>query len=369
MLMLLLEPFKDEHIFFNLFRYHTFRAAGGMATATLLAFLFGPRTIRWLRQLRFGQVVREEGPETHLKKAGTPTMGGLLILISTAVATLLWADVTSEYVWITLLVFVWLGVLGFLDDYLKVVRKRSEGLVGRYKLVGQGMIGIIVSIVLLLWPPASSVGVTGTSLPFFADIYILIVPLFFIPWVMFIITGSSNAVNLTDGLDGLAAGLTAIAAVTFGVFAYIVGNRNLSDYLGLFYLPGSEELAIFCVALGGATLGFLWFNAHPAEVFMGDTGALALGGALGAVALLLKQEFLLGIVGGVFVIEALSVMAQVGWFKITARKYGQGRRLLRMAPLHHHFEKSGWAESKIIARFWILGLLCALAALATLKIR
>src|SRR5688572_6274130 len=189
--MYLLAPLANEHIFFNLFRYHTFRAAGGMATATILAFLFGPRTIRWLRQLRFGQVVREEGPESHLKKAGTPTMGGLLILISTSVATLLWADITSTYVWITLLVFVWLGVLGFLDDYLKVVRKRSEGLVGRYKLVGQGMIGIIVAVILLLWPPASSVGATGTSLPFFADIYILIVPLFFIPWVMFIITGSS----------------------------------------------------------------------------------------------------------------------------------------------------------------------------------
>jgi phospho-N-acetylmuramoyl-pentapeptide-transferase len=340
-----------------------------MATATILAFLFGPRTIRWLRQLRFGQVVREEGPESHLKKAGTPTMGGLLILISTAVATLLWADITSTYVWITLLVFVWLGVLGFLDDYLKVVRKRSEGLVGRYKLVGQGMIGIIVGLLLLMWPPASSVGVTGTSLPFFADVYLYILPVFFIPWVMFIITGTSNAVNLTDGLDGLAAGLTAIAAATFGIFSYIVGNSLLSEYLGLFYLPGSEELAIFCVALAGATLGFLWFNAHPAEVFMGDTGALALGGVLGAVALLLKLEFLLAIVGGVFVVEALSVMAQVAYFKFTARRYGQGKRLLRMAPLHHHFEKSGWAESKIIARFWILGLLCALFALATLKLR
>jgi phospho-N-acetylmuramoyl-pentapeptide-transferase len=367
--MHLLAPLGEEYIFFNLFTYHTFRAAGGMATATLLAFLFGPRTIRWLRRLRFGQVVRQEGPETHLKKAGTPTMGGLLILISTTIATLLWADLT-KYVLITLLVFVWLGVLGFLDDYLKVVRKRSEGLVGRYKLIGQGMIGIIVGAILLLWPlETPGVEATATSLPFFADVYLRISLVLFIPWVMFIITGTSNAVNLTDGLDGLAAGLTAIAAATFGVFAYIVGNSRLSLYLGLFYLPGSEELAIFCVALAGATLGFLWFNAHPADVFMGDTGALALGGALGAVALLLKLEFLLAIVGGVFVVEALSVMAQVTYFKYTARRFGQGKRLLRMAPLHHHFEKSGWTETKIIVRFWILGLLCSLIAFSTLKIR
>jgi phospho-N-acetylmuramoyl-pentapeptide-transferase len=368
--MHLLAPLADQHIFFNLFRYHTFRAAGGMATAMFLAFLFAPATIRWLRHLRFGQVVRQEGPESHLKKAGTPTMGGVLILTSTTVATLLWADLTSRYVLITLLVFIWLGVVGFLDDYLKVVRKRSEGLVGRYKLIGQGLIGVVVGAILLLWPlRTGDVGTTGISLPFVADWYIRIIPVMFIPWVMFVITGSSNAVNLTDGLDGLAAGLTAIAAATFGVFAYIAGNRIISGYLGIFFLPGSDELAIFCVALAGATLGFLWFNAHPAEVFMGDTGALALGGALGAVSLLLKMEFLLAIVGGVFVVEALSVMAQVVYFKYTARRYGQGRRILRMAPLHHHFEKIGWVEGKIIVRFWILGLLCSLVALATLKIR
>lgn len=369
MLMHLLTPLADEHIFFNLFRYLTFRAVGAMVTASLIAFIFGPRTIRWLRQLRFGQVVREEGPESHLKKAGTPTMGGLLILISTAVATLLWADITNRYVLITLFVFLWLGVVGFLDDYLKVVRRRSEGLVARYKLVGQGLIGLIVGAILLIWPLSPAVEPTWTTLPFLAQYYVRINLLFFIPWVMFIVTGSSNAVNLTDGLDGLAAGLTAIAAATFAVFAYLVGRTDTSRYLSLFYLVGSGELAIFCVALAGATLGFLWFNAHPAEVFMGDTGALALGGALGAVALLLKLEFLLAIVGGVFVVEALSVLAQVGYFKYSARRFGQGRRLLRMAPLHHHFEKSGWPESKIIVRFWILGLLCSLLAFSTLKIR
>jgi phospho-N-acetylmuramoyl-pentapeptide-transferase len=367
--MHLLTPLADQHIFFNLFRYITFRAAGGMVTASLLAFILGPRMIRWLRQLRFGQVVREEGPETHLKKAGTPTMGGLLILVATAVATILWADIKNRYVLITLFVFLWLGALGFLDDYLKVVRRRTEGLVGRYKLVGQGLIGLIVGAILLLAPLSTTAQPNWTSLPFLADYYVSISLFFFIPWVMFVVTGTSNAVNLTDGLDGLAGGLTAIAAATFGVFAYLVGRSDTSRYLGLFYLTGAGELAVFCVALAGATLGFLWFNAHPAEVFMGDTGALALGGALGTVALLLKLEFLLAIVGGVFVMEAVSVMAQVGWFKYTARRYGQGRRLFRMAPLHHHFEKSGWTETKIIVRFWIIGLLCSLIAFSTLKIR
>jgi phospho-N-acetylmuramoyl-pentapeptide-transferase len=368
-LMHLLTPLAEDHIFFNLFRYITFRAAGGMATATLLAFLFGPRMIRWLTQLRFGQVVREEGPVSHLKKAGTPTMGGLLILISTGVATILWADIKNPYVLITLLVFLWLGTLGFLDDYLKVVQKRTEGLVARYKLIGQGLIGFLVGAILLIWPLSPIVNPNWTTLPFISDFYVRIPLALFIPWVMFIITGTSNAVNLTDGLDGLAGGLTAIAAFTFGAFAYLVGRVDSSRYLGLFYLVGSGELAVFCVALGGAALGFLWFNAHPAEVFMGDTGALALGGALGTTALLLKLEFLLAIVGGVFMLEALSVLAQVGYFKITARKYGQGRRLLLMAPLHHHFEKAGWTESKIIIRFWIVGLLCSLIAFSTLKIR
>ncbi len=368
MLYHLLAPLADRYIVFNLFRYITFRAAASMVTALLIAFALGPAVIRWLHGLRFGQVVREEGPETHLRKAGTPTMGGLLILIACVVSTLLWADLGNPYIIITLSVLIWMGALGFLDDYLKVVRRRTEGLVGRYKLIGQGLIGFIIAVFLIVHP-ISPVPSSWTSLPFLADWHLEIARVLFVPWVMFILAGSSNAVNLTDGLDGLAGGLSAIAAATFAVFAYLVGRVDTSAYLGIFYLPGSGELAVFSVALAGASLGFLWYNAHPAEVFMGDTGSLAIGGAIGAVAILLKAEFLLCIVGGIFVLEALSVIAQVGYFKYTARRYGRGMRLLKMAPLHHHFEKAGWAESKIIARFWILGILFSLIAFSTLKIR
>jgi phospho-N-acetylmuramoyl-pentapeptide-transferase len=368
MLYFLLGDLADRHIIFNLFTYITFRVAGGMATAILLSFVLGPAIIRQLRRLRVGQVVRTEGPETHFSKAGTPTMGGVLFIASTLIATLLWADLSNPYPVLAAIVLTCLGALGFLDDYLKVVRRRTEGLVGRYKLIGQGLLGAFVGGYLLLHP-LSPYPTTWTQVPFFADVHLLIVPLFFVPWTMLVIGGCSNAVNLTDGLDGLAGGLGSIAAATFGVFAYLAGRVDTSRYLGLFYLPGAGELAIFCLALSGATLGFLWYNAHPAEVFMGDTGSLAIGGALGAVAILLKLEFLLVIVGGVFVAETLSVMLQVSWFKYTAKKYGQGRRLLRMSPLHHHFEKTGWPESKIIIRFWIMGVLCALLGLSTLKIR
>lgn len=368
MLYHLLAPLASEHIIFNLFNYITFRLAGGMTTAMLLSFALGPAIIRRLRRLRVGQVVRTEGPETHLAKAGTPTMGGVLIIASAVIATVLWAELTNAYVLIALAVLIALGAIGFLDDYLKVVRRRTEGLVGRYKLFGQGVVGLSVGLFLLL-RPISPVPPNWSSLPFLADWHLWIWPPVFIPWVMFMVAGGSNAVNLTDGLDGLAAGLAAIAAATFGLFAYVMGRVDTSSYLGVFYLPGAGELAIFCLALSGATLGFLWYNVHPADVFMGDTGSLALGGALATVAIMLKSELLLGIAGGVFVAEALSVMAQVGWFKYTRRRYGQGRRLLLMAPLHHHFEKAGWAESRIIMRFWILGILCSLLSLATLKIR
>jgi phospho-N-acetylmuramoyl-pentapeptide-transferase len=368
MLYHLLTPLAEDHIFFNLFNYVTVRAAGAMMTAIAIAFAMGPAIIRWLRVLRFGQVVRKEGLESHLKKAGTPTMGGVMIIVATVISTLLWAKLSNPYTLITLLVLVWLGALGFLDDYLKVVRRRSEGLVGRYKLIGQGAIGLVVGGILLL-SPISPIAPEWTNLPLLATYYLKMSTFMFIPWVMFVVAGTSNAVNLTDGLDGLAGGLMAIAAATFGVFAYVIGRWDTSKYLGFFYLPGSEELSIFCIALTGATLGFLWYNAHPAEVFMGDTGSLALGGALGVVAILLKIEFLLVLVGGVFVVEALSVMAQVGYFKYTARRYGAGQRLLKMAPLHHHFEKTGWSETKIIFRFWILGVLCSLIAFSTLKIR
>ncbi len=368
MLYHLLAPLGDRYILLNLFRYITFRSAGAMVTSLVLAFALGPAVIRWLRALRFGQVVRELGPESHLSKAGTPTMGGLLIIISCVVATLLWADLSDPYTIIAVGTLVWMGALGFLDDYLKVIRRRTEGLVGRYKLVGQGLVGLLIGAY-LLFRHNPGIPATWTTLPFLADYHVEIWRVAFIPWVMFILAGTSNAVNLTDGLDGLAAGLTAIAAATFAVFAYLIGRVDTSAYLGLFYIPGSGDLAIFSVSLAGAALGFLWFNAHPAEVFMGDTGSLALGGAIGAVAILLKIEFLLVFVGGIFVMEALSVMLQVGYFKYTAKRYGRGDRLFRMAPLHHHFEKTGWAESKIIARFWILGILFSLLAFSTLKIR
>ncbi|MBI4408120.1 MAG: phospho-N-acetylmuramoyl-pentapeptide-transferase [Gemmatimonadetes bacterium] len=368
MLYHLLTPLSDEHIIFNLFRYITFRAAGAIITSLILSFVLGPVIIRWLRTLRVGQVVRAEGPEDHLGKAGTPTMGGVLILVATVAATLLWAPLTNVYVIVALIVLMWLGVLGFLDDYLKVVRRRTEGLVGRYKLIGQGVLGLVLGAFLIFFP-LSPVPHNWTSVPFLADFHLEIWGPVFIPWIMIVLAGSSNAVNLTDGLDGLAAGLAGIVAGTFAVFAYVIGRVDTSVYLGLFYLPGSGELSIFCMALGGAALGFLWFNAHPAEVFMGDTGSLALGGAIGAVALMLKAEFLLVIAGGVFVLEALSVIIQVGYFKYTARRTGRGERVFRMAPLHHHFEKAGWPESKVIIRFWILGILFALIAFGSLKIR
>jgi phospho-N-acetylmuramoyl-pentapeptide-transferase len=362
-----LVPLADYHIVFNLFRYITFRAAGAMATALIISFVLGPWIIERLRVLRVGQVVREEGPKAHLTKAGTPTMGGVLILVATVTATLLWADLTASNILIVLVVLVWTGALGFLDDYLKVVRKRTEGLVARYKLVGQGLIGLLVAVALLVLPTMANP--TWTMVPFFADWHVVFYWWAFVPWVMLVLAGSSNAVNLSDGLDGLAAGLAAIAASTFGVFAYVIGRVDTAQYLGLMYIAGAGELTIFCVALAGAALGFMWFNAHPADIFMGDTGSLALGGAMGAVAILLKMEFLLIVVGGVFVMEAISVMVQVGYFKYTARRFGVGRRFFEMAPLHHHFEKKGWAESKVIIRFWILGILCSLMAFSTLKIR
>ncbi|MEX0979887.1 MAG: phospho-N-acetylmuramoyl-pentapeptide-transferase [Gemmatimonadota bacterium] len=368
MLYHFLPQFADFHILFNVFRYQTFRAAGAVVTALVLAFVLGPPTIRWLTRLKVGQVVRSEGPQTHLKKAGTPTMGGALIVMSAAASILLWAELTNPYTLLTLLALVWLGTLGFLDDYLKVVRGKSDGLVARYKMVGQLTFGLVLGFFLVYYP-ISPIPPNWTMLPFFDGWYAHFWIPGYIAFVAIVVSGSSNAVNLTDGLDGLAAGLTAIAVVTFGVFAYLVGRVDTSVYLGLFYLPGAGELAIFAAALAGAAIGFLWYNAHPAEVFMGDTGSLALGGAIGVMAILLKAEFLLVIVGGVFVIEAISVILQTTWFRYTQRRYGEGRRIFRMAPIHHHFEKLGWPESKIVIRFWIVGILFAMLAFSTLKIR
>jgi len=368
---------SDLHIVFNLFTYITFRSAGAMVTSLLIAFLAGPATIRWLQRLRVGQIVRTHGPESHLQKSGTPTMGGVLIVLATTLSTLLWAQLTNWYVALTLLSLLWMGAIGFMDDYLKVVQRRTKGLVARYKMIGQLSFGLLLGVV-LVWHPISPVPATWTMVPFFDAWVASFVPWVYVIFVALVVSGTSNSVNLTDGLDGLAAGLGAIAVGTFGIFAYLIGRVDTSAYLGLLYLPGSGELAVFAAALAGGAIGFLWFNAHPAEVFMGDTGSLALGGALAVMAILLKAEFLLLIVGGVFVVEALSVMLQVGWYKHTKRTRGEGERLLRMAPLHHHFEHV-WGEQKgvglgrieqtVVIRFWILGLLCALVAFSTLKIR
>ncbi len=368
MLYHVLFPLADEHILFNVFGYISFRAAGAMVTALLVSFLLGPPVIRWLEGNGWGQVVRTEGPTSHLHKAGTPTMGGLVIVAGILLTTLLWARFDVAYIVIAWVVTAWMGAIGFMDDYLKVVRHESRGLIARYKLVFQLLLGLSLGFLLLLWPLAE-IAPEATTLPFFKDLRIWIWTPFFPLFVALVITGSSNAVNLADGLDGLAAGLSAIAAITFGFFAYVIGRVDTSSYLGVFYLPGAGELTIFCAAVSGAAIGFLWFNAPPAQVFMGDTGSLALGGAIGAVAVLLKSEFLLLIVGGVFVAEAVSVLVQSSWFKFTRWRTGSGRRVFRMAPLHHHFEKLGWPETRVVIRFYILAIICSLVGLATLKIR
>jgi phospho-N-acetylmuramoyl-pentapeptide-transferase len=371
----LLAPLGKQYIIFNLFNYISFRAAGATVTALLLAFVVGPPVIRRLRARKVGQVVRAEGPASHQSKRGTPTMGGLIILLATIVPTLLWAPLTNRFVVVAMLSTLWMGCIGFLDDYLKIVQGKSRGLVARWKLAGQCSFGLLLGLFLAFNPvvPTDTIPATATTLPFFKYLVINFAPWLFVVFVTVVITGSSNAVNLTDGLDGLATGLAGIAAAAFAVFAYLFGRVDVTTYLNVFYLPGAGELAIFCAALMGATIGFLWFNAHPAEVFMGDTGSLAIGGALGTVAILLKAEFLLLVIGGVFAAEAISVLVQTGtykWFKRTrGREYADAHRVFRMAPLHHHFEKLGWAETTVVTRFYILGLLCALVALSTLKVR
>ncbi len=345
----------------NVFRYITFRAAYAAITALLVCFVLGPPMIAWLRRVGLGQKIRAEGPQAHLAKAGTPTMGGLLIVLAIVVPTLLWGNFHSRPLWIALGATVWLGALGFLDDYLRVVRGYPKGLLGRYKLAGQIVCGIAIGVVLVMWPE-NGLPPTFTHVPF-VKFRFLDLGLLFVPFVIFIITATSNSVNLTDGLDGLASGLVAIAAVAFAGMCYLSGHVRFSEYLNISHLRYAGELTVFCAAVLGASLGFLWYNCHPADMFMGDTGSLALGGALGTVAVLIKREFWLALVGGVFVAEALSVMIQVASFKMS------GRRVFRMSPLHHHFELSGWAESRVVLRFYIVGALLALLSLSTFKLQ
>ena len=362
MLFNLLRPLADQFILFNLIRYLTFRSGVACLTALFIAFILGPPVIRWLKSVqRHGQPIRDDGPERHLiEKKGTPTMGGVLILFALGLSTLLWADLRNGYVWAVLFVTFGYGGLGFVDDYQKLLKRSHKGVSGRTKMLVQAAIGLVAGI----WIVSLNHSTLSTTLtfPVFKD---LLLPLGFLfpVFAMFVMQGSSNAVNLTDGLDGLAIVPTIIAASVFALIAYIVGNRIFADYLQLNPVPGVGELAVFCSALIGAGLGFLWFNAPPAAVFMGDTGSLALGGALGAVAVATKHEIVLMIVGGLFVVETVSVIIQVFWYKRTKR------RVFLMAPLHHHFEKKGWAESTIVIRFWIISMILALVGLATLKIR
>jgi len=355
----LLYPLHTAFSSFNVFRYITFRTIYATITALVICFIVGPWLIRKLQSMQIGQQIREDGPQSHLTKKGTPTMGGILIIFAVVVATLLWANLTVDYIWLILLVTVGYGLIGFIDDYRKLVKKNSRGLSGKKRLAAEIMIALLVSIVLYMKPGFNS----QVAVPFFKTVlpdlgwgYVLL--------STFIIVGAANAVNLTDGLDGLAIGPAIICFATYVMFAYFAGNVKVSNYLQIPYVAGSGELAVFCGAMVGAALGFLWFNSYPAEVFMGDVGSLSLGGALGVMAVITKQEILLVIVGGIFVIETFSVIFQVGYFKLT-----QGKRIFRMAPLHHHFELKGWAEPKVIVRFWVISILLALMALSTLKLR
>jgi phospho-N-acetylmuramoyl-pentapeptide-transferase len=353
-----------HHLFpaFNVFRYITFRSAYALATALLIAFLLGPPVIRRLRALKIGQQVRDDGPQSHLPKAGTPTMGGVLIVIAIAVSTLLWGNLSTPSVLVALGSTIWMGAVGFLDDYLRVVKRYRKGLLGRYKLAGQILLGLGVFMVVFFFPARSILDPAETNVPFLKRT-VVDFGWFYLPFVILVITGASNAVNLADGLDGLAAGMTSFAAVALGGMCYVTGHIKFSSYLQIPYIQGAGELTVFCAAVIGATLGFLWWNCHPADVFMGDTGSLSLGAALGTVAVLIKREFLLAIVGAVFVAEALSVMVQVLSFKLW------GKRVLRMAPLHHHFELLGWKEPRVVVRFWLAAALAALVSLSTLKLQ
>ena len=361
MLLLLAQWLGNEVRAFNVFNYLTLRAVLAMATSLCISLMLGPAVIRKLTAMKVGQAVRSDGPQTHLVKAGTPTMGGVLILMSIAITTLLWGDLTNKYVWLVLGVLLATGVIGFVDDYKKVVYKDPKGLSGKAKMFWQSIIAIGAG--LFLTNTASLPANTEFIVPFFKHIIYPFGAIGFVVLTYFVIVGTSNAVNLTDGLDGLAIMPTAMVSAAMAIFAYVAGHALFAKYLGLPHIPGAGELAVFCAAIGGAGLGFLWFTGYPAEVFMGDVGALALGAALGTVAVIVRQEIVLFIMGGVFVMEAISVMVQVGSFKLT------GRRVFRMAPLHHHYELKGWKETQVVVRFWIITIVLVLIGLSTLKLR
>ena len=389
MLLWLAQFFKQDLGVLRLFNFITFRAVFATLTALSIGLIAGPAVIRMLTRLKVGQAVRTDGPQTHLVKSGTPTMGGVLVLIGIGIATLLWCDLSNRFIWVVLVVTLGFGAIGWVDDYRKVVRKDPNGMRSGEKYIWQSLIGIAAALYLaftvsapnneqvwelfLAWVQSGF----NMDLPPKAD---LIVPFFktvsypigvwgFITLTYFVIVGSSNAVNLTDGLDGLAIMPTVLVGSALGVFAYLTGHATYSRYLFIPFIPGAGELLIFCGAMAGAGLAFLWFNAHPAQVFMGDVGALALGGALGTIAVIVRQEIVLFIMGGIFVVETLSVMLQVSYFKYTKKKYGEGRRILRMAPLHHHFEQKGWKETQVVVRFWIITIMLVLFGLSTLKLR
>ena len=384
-----LQNLSPEFGFFRVFQYITFRAVMAALTALLIGLFAGPAVIRHLVALKIGQPIRDYAMQSHMVKSGTPTMGGVLILIGIGTSTLLWADLTNRFVWIVMLVTFGFGAIGWVDDWRKVVRKDPEGMRSREKYMWQSLIGLLAALYLVFsisessnlrvlelfysWmqsgfdvnlPPKA-----GLLLPFMKEVSYPLGVFGFVILTYLVIVGSSNAVNLTDGLDGLAIMPVVMVGSALGVFAYVTGSSVYSKYLIFPYIPGSGELMIFCAAMAGAGLAFLWFNTHPAQVFMGDVGALALGGALGTIAVIVRQEVVLAIMGGIFVVEALSVMLQVGYFKYTKKKYGEGRRILKMAPLHHHYEKSGWTETQVVVRFWIITMLLCLVGMSTLKLR
>jgi phospho-N-acetylmuramoyl-pentapeptide-transferase len=367
MLANFLKEFADIWIIFNLFNYISFKALLAASTALLFSWIIGPRMIAFLQRKQWGEEIRQDGPQTHQAKAGTPTMGGFIILSAVGIPTLLWADLSNMYIQLIFLATLWMGVVGFIDDYLKTVKKKKKGLIAKYKLAGQVLIGAILSIV-LMYSDQWNGFYANSTVPFFKNLE-LNWGILFIPMVIFVITATSNAVNLTDGLDGLAIGVSTIAMMAFAGIAYVTGNINYAEYLNIRFLPGAGELTIYAAALIGAGVGFLWYNTFPASVFMGDTGSLALGAALGSMAILLKKELILPLIGGVFVLETLSVIIQTMWFKYTRKKTGTGRRVFKMAPLHHHYELKGWPETQVVVRFWILAVLFALMSLATFKIR